>query len=178
MRSHLAYKDPGAKLDFGFQWSIWPDNDEIEESVWIVPDGLAQHDTSLSDRLAKIWLSGGVLGSVYPVINRVTTAGGRHEDKTIHLRIRERVFQVTKDPNDVTDYVVDWKRWIGVDVITASSWTMPVGITLSDSAFASSSATGWISGGQDDQIYTVKNQITTAAGRIDIATLRIAMRHH
>lgn len=94
-------KDPDADLDYAADWTAWLlEDDTIETSEWIVPtvvdeddaplpDALVGHDETNTDTTATIWLSGGILGTAYDVINRITTAQGRTEDQTLHFNIRQ-----------------------------------------------------------------------------------------
>lgn len=78
-----------------------------------------------------------------------------------------------KDPNAVLDYSFDWSDWLRGDVITASTWAAPAGITVDSSTFAGSLTTAWISGGVDGTSYDIVNHITTLAGRAEDRTIRI-----
>lgn len=83
-------KDPDAVLDYVIDWSTWLNGDTIATSVWTVPSGITQDSESESSTLATIWLSGGTVGETYQVRNRITTAGGRTEDRTIRIEIVQR----------------------------------------------------------------------------------------
>lgn len=92
-------KDPDSVLDYAINWSGDPDSDQpgpwlndgdtIATSVWVVPDGLIKTNEDKTATLTTIWLSGGVLGKKYDVVNRITTAQGRTEDRTLHFTIEE-----------------------------------------------------------------------------------------
>ncbi len=81
----------------------------------------------------------------------------------------------TKDPNALLDYTVDWATWLDTDTISASSWTVPSGLTQASPAPSndSTTATIWLSGGAAGSWYAVTNRITTAAGRINDASIFI-----
>jgi len=78
-----------------------------------------------------------------------------------------------KEPNAVLDYTVDWSDWLGSDTISASSWSADSGITVVSSGHDDTSATVWLSGGTAGTTYEVVNQITTAGGRVNEATIII-----
>lgn len=86
-------KDPDAALDYTRDWTDFLDGDTLATSTWLVPAGLTigtgdkapTHDTTS----ATVWLSGGTPGRSYVVINRITTAAGRTDDRSIQLIIRE-----------------------------------------------------------------------------------------
>ena len=70
--------------------------------------------------------------------------------------------------NDSTlDYVIDWTAWLNGDTISTSTWTVDAGMTEASSSNTTASATIWLSGGTIGNSYTIKNHITTTAGRIE-----------
>lgn len=76
-------KDPDALLDYATDWSSWLDTgDTIASSLWVVPAGLTITAQSHTTTGATVWLSGGTLGERYEVVNRITTAQGRIEDRS------------------------------------------------------------------------------------------------
>ena len=83
-------KDPNAILDYSVDWSRWLAGDEIATSEWIVPVGLAKASDTNTTTKATAWLSGGAAGQSYAVTNRITTTGGRTEDRTMTIRVEER----------------------------------------------------------------------------------------
>ena len=80
---------------------------------------------------------------------------------------------VPKDPNATKDYEVDWSDWLGGDTISASSWTLPAGITQQSAAFTSTTTTIFLSGGTEGNTYQLLNRITTAGGRSDDRTVEL-----
>lgn len=86
-------KDPNAILDYVVDWAAWltaSAADTIASAVWIVAPGLTETDSTFTTSDATIWLSGGTIGELYQVTCRVTTAGGRTEDFSFQLRIRNK----------------------------------------------------------------------------------------
>jgi hypothetical protein len=88
-------KDPDAVLPFTVDWSDWlaAENDTAASVNWIVPAGLVKQSTppaTLSAGKATAWFSGGTLGQIYPVTCRLTTVGGRVDDRTIQIAVRKR----------------------------------------------------------------------------------------
>jgi hypothetical protein len=81
-----------------------------------------------------------------------------------------------KDPQAVLDYGTDWARWLNDDTITASTWTVPDGITKDSDSHTATATVVWLSGGTAGKTYRVTNHIVTAAGRQDDRTLLIAVR--
>lgn len=90
-----AVKDPNADLDYQIDWTAWLAEDTIATSSWAVPagSGLTVHDDSIGTGNLKTvaWLAGGVVANVpWPVVNSIVTAAGRHEDRTIQVKVQER----------------------------------------------------------------------------------------
>jgi hypothetical protein len=83
-------KDPDAVLDYSMDWATWLGSDTLATSVWSVPAGLTKVSDTLTATATIIWLSGGTAGQVHDVRNRITTAGGRTQDDTLRITIRER----------------------------------------------------------------------------------------
>jgi len=83
-------KDPNAVLDYSLDWTRWLDGDAIATSEWIVPDDLVRVTDSRTTKIATIWLSGGLAGQSYTITNRITTTGGRTEDRSFAVKVEER----------------------------------------------------------------------------------------
>lgn len=91
MATFFALKDPQADLDYSIDWSLWlTGTDTLSTSTWIVPSDLTAHNQSYGTATTITWLSGGTNGEVYDVVNRVVTAGGRTEDRTIEFTMVQR----------------------------------------------------------------------------------------
>lgn len=88
MSSYL--KDPDALLDYTVDWSAWLGVDTISTSTWVVPAGITEASASNNATAATIWLSGGTSGEDYEVVNRIVTAAGRTEDRTLKIMVRPR----------------------------------------------------------------------------------------
>jgi hypothetical protein len=93
MADRLSFrKDPNAVLDYLVDWSSWLGEDTLETSTWIVPaepsDPPVVQSDGLSTTTTTVWLSGGELYNDYAFVNRITTAAGRTEDRTVTFRIR------------------------------------------------------------------------------------------
>jgi hypothetical protein len=84
-------KDPDGVLDYGLDWTEWLGEDSLASSTWVVPDGLTKPTPdSFTEFSTLIWLGGGVAGTTYDIVNRITTAGGRTCDRTIKLKVVNR----------------------------------------------------------------------------------------
>lgn len=83
-------KDPNAVLDYINDWSDWLVTDTIATSTWTVPTGITKDSSSNTTTTATVWLSGGTAGVSYTVVNRIVTAAGRTEDRSVVLMVLER----------------------------------------------------------------------------------------
>ncbi len=83
-------KDPNAVLDYSVDWSRWLDGDTIATSVWTVPSGLTKVSDTSTTTKTTAWLSGGTADQSYTVTNRITTTGGRTEDRSFIVKVEER----------------------------------------------------------------------------------------
>jgi hypothetical protein len=83
-------KDPQAVLDYGIDWSDWLGADTISASTWTVPSGITKDSDTNTTTTTTIWLSGGTVDTDYELVNHITTAGAREDDRTITIRVRQR----------------------------------------------------------------------------------------
>lgn len=84
-------KDPDALLDYSFDFTEYlaPDNDSITSAIFVLDEGLTEEHSSHTNTGAVVWISGGVTGTSR-VTCRITTAGGRVDDRSVFLKIVER----------------------------------------------------------------------------------------
>jgi hypothetical protein len=72
-------------------WSDWLGADTISAASTILSSADVTLDSQGNTTTGHtIWLTGGVAGKTYSVTSRVTTAGGRQEDRTFRLVCRQR----------------------------------------------------------------------------------------
>lgn len=91
VKTQTFRKDPEATLDYGFDWSEWLMSGEIIQiSNWTVPIGITANETALGDSTTKIWLSGGAVGETYVIANKVTTSGGRVDERSFEVIVENR----------------------------------------------------------------------------------------
>lgn len=77
-------KDPQSIKDYLIDWTPWLSaGDTITGSTWTAPAGITIGTTSSTTMTTTVWLSGGVVGTEYLVLNHISTAQGRQEDQTI-----------------------------------------------------------------------------------------------
>jgi len=81
---------PLAKLDYGFDWSLWLDTGEtVATSSWAV-SGLTSSDASNTGTVTAVFVEGGVVGQTYSLTNNIVTSVGRKDSRTIKLICKTR----------------------------------------------------------------------------------------
>lgn len=88
-------KDPDAILDYFFDWSTWltENSDTLTDYEVEIEEGdgaLAIDEDSEAEGIITIVLSGGTAGTRYLVRSRITTEGGRTDDLSRYLRIKDK----------------------------------------------------------------------------------------
>jgi len=83
-------KDPDAVLDYQIDWSTWLDSDTISVSTWTVPAGITKDSDTNTTTTTTIWLSDGTHDENYEIVNHITTAAGREDDRTITIACRQK----------------------------------------------------------------------------------------
>lgn len=82
-------KDPNAVLDYTFDWSAWLVADTISTST-MTGSGVTIASNTNTTTTATAWVTGGTLGKQATITNRIVTAGGRTDERTITLNIVDR----------------------------------------------------------------------------------------
>ncbi len=85
-----AVKDPIAKLDFGWTWETWLKGDTITASTWTADTGLTLTGATFNTTNTSVWIEGGTAGDKLSATNRITTAAGRIDERTIVIAIKEQ----------------------------------------------------------------------------------------
>lgn len=83
-------KDPDSTLDYTLDWEEWLAGDTISSSTWAVPADMTEEDASETATTATVWLSGGLSGVTYAVVNQIATAGGRVDQRSLSIRCIDR----------------------------------------------------------------------------------------
>lgn len=83
-------KDPDAILDYALNWTKWLEGDTISVGTWTIDAGPTIASQSVSGGIVTMFLTGGADGVSYSARCRVTTVGGRTDDRTIQIQVRER----------------------------------------------------------------------------------------
>ena len=87
----IFIKDPNAILSYTIDWGTnYLGSDTIATSTWTVPTGITQTSASNDTTNAVIWLSGGTAGQQYEVTNRIVTAGGLTDERTLTIIVKDR----------------------------------------------------------------------------------------
>lgn len=91
MSIDLFYQDPSATLDYPLDWSTHFPSDPLTGSNWLAsPSGIVVESDSFDNTSSTVWLSGGTLDVRYALTNRVTTQGGREDEHTIYVLIKDQ----------------------------------------------------------------------------------------
>lgn len=85
-------KDPNAVLDYSMDWSAWlaVAGDAIQSASWTVTGGVSVNSSSYTATSTAAFISGGTAGTTATATCRITTVGGRTEDRTIYLTVQDR----------------------------------------------------------------------------------------
>lgn len=83
-------KDPQSVLDYTLDWSDWLGSDTISQSTFTVPSGITKDSDSFDDTTATIWLSSGTLGKKYTITNKIVTNGGRTDERSLIIVIKNK----------------------------------------------------------------------------------------
>ncbi|EQB06343.1 archaellum component FlaG (FlaF/FlaG flagellin family) [Sphingobium wenxiniae] len=91
---NLYLKDPQARIDHEIDWSAYLAGQHVIASAWHVgpgeAGGIAVEADAFEERRTSVRLSGGVVGRLYCVTNRVTLSDGQEDERSIHVRVEER----------------------------------------------------------------------------------------
>lgn len=113
MAKSWPVKDPDEVLDYDVDWTrrLYDEgelaladagtppetpSDTIATSTFVLPDQVGSDNPLVADSTentttrTKVWLSGGVIGQSYEIVNRIVTAGGRTMDQTVKLKIKTK----------------------------------------------------------------------------------------
>jgi len=92
----LLLKDPDAVLDYTVDWgaNYLAAGELIAESDWsVTPDeagGLSVTGSSFDPSTTTVKAAGGIAGHLYRLVNRISTAAGRTDDRSLIIRVENR----------------------------------------------------------------------------------------
>lgn len=90
-------KDPSAILDYDLDWTDWLASyptDTLSTATWGAPSpvtvpALAKGSNYITGNKTVLWLSGGLDGSTYSLTCTITTAGGRTDERTVTIKVKQ-----------------------------------------------------------------------------------------
>jgi len=84
-------KDINERIRQGFDWTAHLiEGDAIDDSLWVVGQGLDGDNAAFEDAYADIDLYGGTAGEQYRVSNRVTTTEGLIYERSFMVLVVDR----------------------------------------------------------------------------------------
>ena len=83
-------KDPDATVDFTVDWTDWLESDTLSTGTWVVPAGITNVSSQYTTVKDTVFLSGGTVNNTYAIINRISTVGGKINDQTIYVLVKEQ----------------------------------------------------------------------------------------
>jgi YD repeat-containing protein len=94
----MAYllKDPGARVDYGFDWNAEGQlaGRTITAAAWAVaptePGGAAVAASRIEGGVARVTVEGGIAGRVYRLTCRATLSDGETDERQLALRVEDR----------------------------------------------------------------------------------------
>jgi len=82
-------KDPNSTIDFAIDWNQFLVNDTVTGSSWEIPAAFTLQSEGVTSNVTRAFLTGGVAGTDYTITNRITTPGGRIEDRSVLVQVRQ-----------------------------------------------------------------------------------------
>jgi len=89
-------KDPDATLDYTENWTDWlataDSPADTISSATVTTTSLSVSVDSISNNTTHVtaWVSGGIPGETATLTFQITTAGGRIDQRTLYLKIKDR----------------------------------------------------------------------------------------
>ncbi len=101
---NVFLKDPSAVLDYKWDWKAATNGTDGAAGDWLaagetllthtltVPTGITLDSSSITDAGTSVtlWLSGGVADTDYVIACKITTNGGRTDERSITVQVRNR----------------------------------------------------------------------------------------
>lgn len=84
-------KDPAADKDYTIDWSaMLQEGETIVSSVWTADPALTLTDELITAGVCSVWIAGGVNGTTYSIVNRITTSRGLTDERTLQLKVKDQ----------------------------------------------------------------------------------------
>jgi hypothetical protein len=85
----VAPVDPDAVIDYVIDWTAWLNGDNIATSAWLLGNA-TEASAANTTKTATVFIQDAVPGKIVTMRNRITTTGGRTEDRTLRAKVREK----------------------------------------------------------------------------------------
>lgn len=87
----MIVKDPQATLDYSFDWTTYLAliSDTLQSATFSLSSGTLV-TSGFSNGVATAWLSGGTIGTTIILICHIVTAGGRTDERSIFIKVKNR----------------------------------------------------------------------------------------
>lgn len=82
-------KDPSAVLDYYMDWTSWLVGDTLVDSTWVATGTVTIRDPAILGTFTVIWVEGGTHGELVDLTNHIVTTGGREDERTLRLKVRD-----------------------------------------------------------------------------------------
>ena len=77
---------PLATLDYGIDWNAYLiTNELIISSTWNIDAGVSKSSEQILNGVTSLFITGGVINTIYKLVNIITTSQGRTDARTIKL---------------------------------------------------------------------------------------------
>jgi hypothetical protein len=90
----LYLKDAESRIDHGVDWSTYLAGQSIVASLWNVEPveagGLVVEASAFEAARTSVRVSGGMVGRLYRLTNRVTLSDGQVDERSVTFRVEER----------------------------------------------------------------------------------------
>jgi len=82
--------DPNARERYRWNWNGWLEGETITEATVIAEGGITATVAETGPDYVDVFVEGGSCGSVGKVVCRVTSSGGRRQDRGVSFDVQER----------------------------------------------------------------------------------------
>lgn len=85
-------KDPNAVLDYYLDFTNWVPAGDTINVITTTATGITVDSSAVTGagKFIQLWCSAGAAGTLANVIVRVTTVGGRTDDRTVYFKMKQR----------------------------------------------------------------------------------------
>lgn len=86
----MEFKGPAEELDFVNDLTAELGTDTISTSAWVLDTGITLGVNTNTTTASLAWISSGVLGMTYKIVNTIVTSAGRTHVREWYLRIQDQ----------------------------------------------------------------------------------------